>query len=153
MSATVIGKLGAHDIEWLSIPRGPAGSGRVRVGNAVLDVQWRKDSHGIWLELPHGTFGFDLIAERDDDGRVLYRLKSRKSDEIHAGLHFTRAGEATISGGASQKKKSVRIRAQMPGKIIRLNVKSGDTVEKDQVLLLMEAMKMENPIRAPQAGK
>lgn len=152
MSASIMGKLGDFDLEWLSIPRGLQGAGRIRVGKEIWDVSWRKDSHGIWMELPHGTFGFDLIAEKDEDGKVLYRLKSRKGPEIHAGLHFTRAGEASASGGATAKKKSVRVRAQMPGKIVRLQVKAGDSVEKDQVLLVMEAMKMENPIKAPQAG-
>ncbi len=152
MSATIVGKLGALDLEWLSIPRGLQGSGRVRVGKETWDVSWRKDSHGVWMEFPHGTFGFDLIAEKDEDGKVLYRLKSRKGPEIHTGLHFTRAGEASASGSGPAKKKTVRVRAQMPGKIVRLHVKAGDSVEKDQVLLVMEAMKMENPIKAPQAG-
>jgi biotin carboxyl carrier protein len=152
MSATIVGKLGALDLEWLSVPRGLQGAGRVRVGKDIWDVSWRKDSHGVWVEFPHGTFGFDLIAEKDEDGRVLYRLKSRKGPEIHAGLHFMRAGEATAEGSGPAKKKSVRVRAQMPGKIVRLHVKAGDFVEKDQVLLVMEAMKMENPIKAPQAG-
>ena len=85
MSAKISGKLGGLEIEWLSIPHGREGQGRVRVGADTWDVQWRKDSHGVWLELPHGTFGFDLIAEKDDDGRVQYRLKSRKSDEAYVG--------------------------------------------------------------------
>ena len=110
-------------------------------------------SEGLWLEFAHGVFGFDLMAEKDDEGRVLYRLKSRKSPEHAVGLHFTRAGEAASVGGGPQKKKAVRVRAQMPGKIVKMMVAAGDTVEKDQVLLVMEAMKMENPIKAPQAGK
>ncbi|MFN7685823.1 MAG: biotin/lipoyl-containing protein, partial [Oligoflexia bacterium] len=46
----------------------------------------------------------------------------------------------------------VRVRAQMPGKIVKVMVAQGQTVEKDQILLVMEAMKMENPIKASQAG-
>ena len=152
MSATITGRLGAYELEWLSIPRGLQGSGRVGVGKETWEVSWRKDSHGVWIEFPHGTFGFDLVAEKDEEGKVFYRLKSRKGPEVHSALHFTKAGEATASGSGSVKKKTVRIRAQMPGKIVRLQVKAGDSVEKDQVLLVMEAMKMENPIKAPQAG-
>ncbi len=153
MSATIVGKLGNWEIEWLSIPRGLSGEARVRVGAEVHNVSWRKDHEGVWIEFKHGVFGFDLMAEKDDDGRVLYRLKSRKSPEHAVGLHFTRAGEATAASGGPQKKKAVRVRAQMPGKIVKLMVAPGDSVEKDQVLLVMEAMKMENPIKAPQAGK
>lgn len=45
------------------------------------------------------------------------------------------------------------VRAQMPGKILRVNVKEGATVEKGQSIIVMEAMKMENEIKAPQAGR
>ena len=152
MSATITGRLGAYELEWLSIPRGLQGSGRVRVGKETWEVRWRKDSHGVWIEFPHGTFGFDLVAEKDEEGKVFYRLKSRKGPEVHSALHFTKAGEATTSGSGSVKKKTVRIRAQMPGKIMRLQVKAGDSVEKDQVLLVMEAMKMEHSLQAPQSG-
>ncbi|MEN9723816.1 MAG: hypothetical protein RJB38_1802 [Pseudomonadota bacterium] len=153
MSASISGKLGSWDLEWLSIPRGREGSARVRVGKQIFEVTWRKDSHGVWVEFPHGTFGFDLLAERDEEGKTLYRLKSRQGLENQVGLHFARAGEANTSGSAEKKKKSVRVRAQMPGKIVRVHVKPGDFVEKDQLLLVMEAMKMENPIKASQAGQ
>ena len=153
MSAGIVGKLGPWEIEWITIPRGLSGEGRVRVDKQVLPVAWRKDHEGVWLEFAHGVFGFDLMAEKDDDGRVQYRLKSRTSPEHAVGLHFARAGEAASVGGASQKKKAVRVRAQMPGKIIKLMVAPGDAVEKDQILLVMEAMKMENPIKAPQSGR
>lgn len=42
--------------------------------------------------------------------------------------------------------------APMPGKIIELRVAEGDTVEAGQVLLIMEAMKMEHSVTAPQSG-
>ena len=40
----------------------------------------------------------------------------------------------------------------MPGKVIALNVKAGDTVEKGQVVAVMEAMKMEHSLTAPRDG-
>lgn len=152
MSARILGKLGSWEMEWLSVPRGLTGGAQVRVGNEVHSVSWRKDHEGLWIEFAHGVFGFDLIAERDDEGKLFYRLKSRKSPEHAVGLHFARAGEAPSVGATSGKKKAVRVRAQMPGKIVKLMVKAGDSVEKDQILLVMEAMKMENPIKAPQSG-
>lgn len=44
------------------------------------------------------------------------------------------------------------LRAQIPGRIVRLWVAEGETVERGQRLLAIEAMKMENEIRAPQPG-
>jgi biotin carboxyl carrier protein len=41
----------------------------------------------------------------------------------------------------------------MPGTILDVKVNVGDTVENGQVLLILEAMKMENEIMAPAGGK
>lgn len=45
------------------------------------------------------------------------------------------------------------VAAPMPGTINRVNVKAGDSVKKGDVLLILEAMKMENDICAPADGK
>ena len=45
------------------------------------------------------------------------------------------------------------VEAPMTGKIIRVNVKVGDSVNIDDELCILESMKMENPIVAPVAGK
>jgi len=44
------------------------------------------------------------------------------------------------------------VKAQIPGRVVRLWVTEGDTVEAGQRLLAIEAMKMENEVRAPRAG-
>lgn len=50
------------------------------------------------------------------------------------------------SGGAET------ISAPMPGTIVGVNVKVGDSFKRGQVLLVLEAMKMENEILAPRDG-
>ena len=45
------------------------------------------------------------------------------------------------------------ITSPMPGNILAVNVAAGDMVKKGQVLMVLEAMKMENEIMAPQDGK
>ena len=44
------------------------------------------------------------------------------------------------------------VSAPMPGNIIRVDVKEGDKVTSGQVLVILEAMKMENEIVAPKDG-
>lgn len=44
------------------------------------------------------------------------------------------------------------IKAQMPGLVVAVLVKPGDTVTRDQPLLTVSAMKLENDIRSPAAG-
>ena len=47
---------------------------------------------------------------------------------------------------------SVKIEAPMPGTVLKMNVKVGDTVAEGQAVAVLEAMKMENDIVAPSAG-
>ncbi len=46
-----------------------------------------------------------------------------------------------------------QITAPMPGNILSVNVAAGDAVKKGQVLMILEAMKMENEIMCPYDGK
>lgn len=45
------------------------------------------------------------------------------------------------------------IAASMPGKVIRVLVAAGDTVEEGQGLVVVEAMKMQNEMKSPKAGR
>lgn len=48
---------------------------------------------------------------------------------------------------------STAVTAPMPGKIVKILVNVGDQVAEDDELLILEAMKMENPIFASGGGK
>jgi biotin carboxyl carrier protein len=50
------------------------------------------------------------------------------------------------------KGMSVEVKAPMPGKILDVLVKVGDQVKEDDEVIMLEAMKMENPIYAPADG-
>lgn len=45
------------------------------------------------------------------------------------------------------------VNAPMPGNILDVKVSVGDTVSEGQTIMILEAMKMENEIPAPKAGK
>ena len=53
---------------------------------------------------------------------------------------------------ASGNAGAIAVKAPMPGNLIKVNVKVGDAVKKGDVLCVLEAMKMENDIMAPQDG-
>lgn len=53
---------------------------------------------------------------------------------------------AAVAAGAST------LNAPLPGTIVAINVREGDSVEEGQELLTLEAMKMKNEIRADRAG-
>ena len=53
---------------------------------------------------------------------------------------------APVAAGATT------VSAPMPGKVLSVNVKAGDAVKSGDVLLILEAMKMQNEIMAPADG-
>jgi biotin carboxyl carrier protein len=85
--------------------------------------------------------------------------------QMSDGLHITSGGEEYVAevrdprqlrarrGGALEAEGRQQIAAPMPGKVVRLLAKAGDTVEAGQGLLVVEAMKMQNEIKSPKAGK
>lgn len=78
---------------------------------------------------------------------VLIELVSddEKAPEVKA-APAPAAPAAPVSGGAD-------VTAPLSGTVTAINVKEGDAVKSGQVLMILEAMKMENEILAPSAGK
>jgi pyruvate carboxylase subunit B len=74
-----------------------------------------------------------------------YRFDVEALDERTAAIRELSKLSATASGPAP-------LVAPMPGLIVRVNVKAGDKVGQGQGLVVMEAMKMENELRAQAAG-
>ena len=64
------------------------------------------------------------------------------------GVAYSVSVEETAAGAAG----SVTVTAPMPGNILDVKVKAGDSVKAGDTLLILEAMKMENEISAPQDG-
>ncbi len=68
--------------------------------------------------------------------------------------------ETKVEAAPKEEKKEVIapqgaevVTAPMPGTILNVNVNEGDTVKEGQILLILEAMKMENEVLAPRDGK
>jgi biotin carboxyl carrier protein len=65
-----------------------------------------------------------------------------------------RAGRAGRGGGVADAVSGTRtVLAPMPGRIVKVLVKPGDTVTARQGLVVVEAMKMENELRSPKDGR
>ncbi|TAJ89044.1 MAG: acetyl/propionyl/methylcrotonyl-CoA carboxylase subunit alpha [Reyranella sp.] len=134
----------------------------------VVVLARRLRSGGLRLELPGGPR--EARVQRLEDGRLSIGLGEDtflatvvRRTALDGGADytlFTDRGslrlrlvdpldvmqyEATASADAM-------VRAPLPGKIIDLRVKAGDTVSKGQALLVLEAMKMEHTLAAPADG-
>jgi biotin carboxyl carrier protein len=64
------------------------------------------------------------------------------------------ASAAPVKAAAQRKTAAAgeKVAAPMPGTIVSVNVSEGQSVKKGDVLVVLEAMKMENEIKAPRDG-
>ncbi|MFO1532555.1 MAG: biotin/lipoyl-containing protein [Thermoplasmatota archaeon] len=67
-------------------------------------------------------------------------------------LEVRRARPVLERSAAAGRKKDGRVKPPMPGKIVEVKVKEGQAVAEGEVLLVLEAMKMQNDLKAPMAG-
>jgi pyruvate carboxylase subunit B len=98
-----------------------------------------------------GTHVYRVVAEkRQGRGKYTlwvdgYRFETEALDERTRSIRDLSSATAGPTGPAP-------IIAPMPGLIVRVNVSVGDRVEAGQGLVVMEAMKMENELRAIAPG-
>jgi biotin carboxyl carrier protein len=117
---------------------------RVAIDDRALHVDVRDCGPGFLSLLVDGT-SHDVALERVKEG---FAVTVDGTRTIVALGPTVPAGVAPHHGVAPV----VRLLAPMPGKILRTLVPAGSTVEAGQGLVVMEAMKMENELRAPRAG-
>ena len=65
---------------------------------------------------------------------------------------LTGAAPAPVPAPAAAPAAGEQITAPMPGTILAVNVSAGQAVKKGEVLMILEAMKMENEIMCPRDG-
>jgi len=58
-----------------------------------------------------------------------------------------------ILGNRNIEQKKQNVKTSMPGKIIKVLVREGESVQKGEAVLILEAMKMQNEIKSPQSGQ
>lgn len=76
-----------------------------------------------------------------------YEVTVELLEEGQAPAPKTAAAPEAPAGSGEQ------VKSPMPGTILSVNVQNGASVKKGQVLMVLEAMKMENEIMAPCDGK
>jgi biotin carboxyl carrier protein len=112
-------------------PPDTAGPTRTRV---MLGAARRRDSDGAALR-EVVIDGWRVEVELESERRASLRERAR------------RGHEAAGKGGP------VEVRAIIPGRIVAVSVGQGDEVIAGQQLLVLEAMKMQNELRAPREGR
>ena len=94
--------------------------------------------------------GEEFEVELEQDGENWTATVEGETFEIRVPDAGPAPKQRRASGGKS--KKSGKVSANIPGKVVTVEVSVGDVVEEGQVVMILEAMKMQNEIQAPVAG-
>lgn len=68
-------------------------------------------------------------------------------------LEVRRALPELVRRSAASRRNDGRVKPPMPGKVVEVKVKEGQDVKEGDVLLVLEAMKMQNDLKSPLSGK
>ncbi len=94
--------------------------------------------------------GEEFEVELEQDGDNWIATVAGKTFEINVPDAKPDPKKKRSTGGKA--KKSGKVSANIPGKVVTVEVSVGDEVKEGQVVMILEAMKMQNEIQAPVSG-
>jgi len=120
---------------------------RVNFGDGFVDVDVRSLSENC-LSLIIGGRSYTVFI-----------AKNEEKTYVHVGGHnlcleeVEPPGQAGFARGGGAVTGEQSVSAPMPGTVVAIQVKEGDEVERNQSLVIVESMKMENALRSPISGR
>jgi biotin carboxyl carrier protein len=139
LDATVLGRTIRVEV------RGGDGRYRLTLDGAPLEVDVAGDSRGLASLLVDGEV-HEVGVEKREDGYAVVFPGERVTVELAAAARGASAVARHAPGPA-------RLVAPMPGRVVRVLEAPGADVVAGQALFVIEAMKMENELKAPRAGR
>ena len=141
-----------HEVELLAHETAN-GVRRFRIGSETTEAHYEEITPGVYSLLMNGRSYEASVSKRPGDAPglaspyvVVVGLR-RYLVELRDPRQWRRTGSSIEAEGPQE------IVAPMPGKIVKLLVTEGQEVKHNQGLLVIEAMKMQNELRAPRAGR
>jgi len=135
-----------HEIE---VEQLAANSLRLKFGETQFEVDVRRVGR-LSFSIIVNNRSFDLEVVYEGEGMVVtsrgVATRVTLEDERRRLRHAAAGGRAHLAGKAELK-------AMMNGRVVNLLVKEGDEVALHQGVIVVEAMKMENELKSPKAGK
>jgi biotin carboxyl carrier protein len=124
--------------------------GAILVDGVPYDVDFESVSeHTVYSLLVNNRSYEGLVYPNEEGWQVLLhgsqyvlQVEDERERRLRASL-----------GGGPPENVDYHLRAPMPGLIVAVPVKEGDTIAKGDVLIILESMKMQNELKSPRPGK
>ena len=121
----------------------------IRIGDRLLQVDFESVSgQPVYSLILDGRSYESFVYQGEEDWDVLLRGRQyqvKVEDEREKRLKAA-AGGGVAEGG------EFHLKAPMPGLVVAILVEEGQPVQKGQVMLILESMKMQNELKAPRDG-
>lgn len=137
------------EVDGLEFPVEILDEKRVRFGNDILEADLTTvSSDSLYSLIVNGESYEAYVYPGEDGWQVLLRgqfYQVRVEDEREKRLHLSQQNSI-------YRKAEFVLKAPMPGVIVSIPIKEGQTVIKDETMIILESMKMQNELRAPYNG-
>ncbi|MDA0729306.1 MAG: acetyl-CoA carboxylase biotin carboxyl carrier protein subunit [Bacteroidetes bacterium] len=121
-------------------------------GASIMDAQWTALGPKTWSVLRDGIrYRVECVQGPHSDGSMVMRINGvrRLVKVLDARAKLLEKMGMSMDSATT----NADVHAPMPGKVLQVLVRPGDEVEEGMPLLVLEAMKMENMIKALSQGK
>ena len=145
-------KMSEHEVEFAA-SESANGLRRFRIGSQTAEAHAEEITSGVYSLLLNGKSYEAFVSRRPGDpagstGPYVVDVGQRRYlVELRDPRRWRGAGSAIEADGPQE------IVAPMPGRIVKVLVAENQQVSRGQGLLVIEAMKMQNELRAPRAGR
>jgi len=134
---------------------GDDGRERVVVDGVVRDLELSPIEDGAWL-VRDGLA--QTLAYVDGEGpKIGVSIKRPGADPVVVATEVAEARSAAVAALVAQARRAsaegpMTVKSPMPGRVVKILARPGERVAAGQAVVVVEAMKMENELRAPRAG-
>jgi biotin carboxyl carrier protein len=148
-------KIGAQE-RIVELGVGDDGRSRVVVDGVERALELTPVDGGAWLVRDGDA---QTLAYVDgDNGKIGLSIKRGGADPVVVAAEVAEARSARVAALAQQARSAAAtsgpapVRSPMPGRVVKILVRAGERIAAGHAVVVVEAMKMENELRAPRAG-
>jgi biotin carboxyl carrier protein len=130
-------------------PGNDSGSGSIDGKEFAADISVDSKGH-LSIILDHKSVNVEVLEVMSREKKVKLKVNNNIHEVLVEDRFDLLLKEMGMESGAGKEVKDIK--APMPGLVLDVLVKPGETVEKDSPVVILEAMKMENVIKSPSRG-
>lgn len=137
------------DGEWVDVTLEKSGDRMiVKSGDKTWNADLKRFQGTSLVSLILDNTSLEFLINKNDDTYTVLRGTELYSVKVKAAWGATTSGFGGHEGASGE----ASVDSPLTGVIVRIEVEKGEEVAKGDVLLVVEAMKMQNEIKAPKAG-